>query len=195
MIATLAAPRHRPGRGRHRRPRHARARHRPGHRPLHRARASPSWRRWARPQVLAKYGVPAEHYADFAVLRGDPSDGLPGVPGVGEKTAAALVDPLRRDRGHRRRRAGRATTASRPARPPRSAPRATTWRWRRPRSAAALDVPSTRSTTRCPPSRATPTGWPSWSASSASSSSVERLQTAIGPRSAERRREPLTDDW
>lgn len=42
-------------------------------------------------QVATKYGVPAEHYADFAVLRGDPSDGLPGVPGVGEKTAAALV--------------------------------------------------------------------------------------------------------
>ncbi|MDT4936524.1 MAG: hypothetical protein QOG80_195 [Pseudonocardiales bacterium] len=42
-------------------------------------------------EVLAKYGVPAEHYPDFAVLRGDPSDGLPGVPGVGEKTAAALV--------------------------------------------------------------------------------------------------------
>jgi 5'-3' exonuclease len=42
-------------------------------------------------EVEAKYGVPAEHYADFAVLRGDPSDGLPGVPGVGEKTAAALV--------------------------------------------------------------------------------------------------------
>jgi 5'-3' exonuclease len=43
-------------------------------------------------EVHAKYGVPAEHYADFAVLRGDPSDGLPGVPGVGEKTAAALVN-------------------------------------------------------------------------------------------------------
>ena len=42
-------------------------------------------------EVLAKYGVPAEHYADFAVLRGDPSDGLPGVAGIGEKTAAALV--------------------------------------------------------------------------------------------------------
>ncbi|WP_375476275.1 5'-3' exonuclease H3TH domain-containing protein [uncultured Jatrophihabitans sp.] len=42
-------------------------------------------------EVRAKYGVPAEHYADFAVLRGDPSDGLPGVAGVGEKTAAALV--------------------------------------------------------------------------------------------------------
>jgi len=42
-------------------------------------------------QVQAKYGVPAAHYADFAILRGDPSDGLPGVAGVGEKTAAALV--------------------------------------------------------------------------------------------------------
>jgi 5'-3' exonuclease len=42
-------------------------------------------------EVQAKYGVPAAHYADFAVLRGDPSDGLPGVAGVGEKTAAALV--------------------------------------------------------------------------------------------------------
>jgi len=42
-------------------------------------------------EVRAKYGVSAEHYADFAVLRGDPSDGLPGVTGIGEKTAAALV--------------------------------------------------------------------------------------------------------
>ncbi|RZU48358.1 5'-3' exonuclease [Krasilnikovia cinnamomea] len=41
--------------------------------------------------VTAKYGVPARWYADFAALRGDPSDGLPGVPGVGEKTAARLV--------------------------------------------------------------------------------------------------------
>ncbi|WP_246002140.1 5'-3' exonuclease [Allorhizocola rhizosphaerae] len=41
--------------------------------------------------VQAKYGVPASSYADFAALRGDPSDGLPGVPGVGEKTAARLI--------------------------------------------------------------------------------------------------------
>ncbi|HSN07237.1 MAG TPA: 5'-3' exonuclease H3TH domain-containing protein, partial [Candidatus Angelobacter sp.] len=41
--------------------------------------------------VLERYGVPAGSYADFAALRGDPSDGLPGVPGIGEKTAAALV--------------------------------------------------------------------------------------------------------
>jgi 5'-3' exonuclease len=42
-------------------------------------------------EVAARYGVPGRGYADFAVLRGDPSDGLPGVKGVGEKSAAALV--------------------------------------------------------------------------------------------------------
>jgi 5'-3' exonuclease len=41
--------------------------------------------------VLAKYGVPPTSYVDFAILRGDPSDGLPGVPGVGEKTARTLI--------------------------------------------------------------------------------------------------------
>jgi 5'-3' exonuclease len=38
-----------------------------------------------------KYGIPGRGYADFAALRGDPSDGLPGVAGIGEKTAAALI--------------------------------------------------------------------------------------------------------
>ena len=43
-------------------------------------------------RLAAKYGVPTGGgYADLAVLRGDPSDGLPGVPGIGEKTAAALI--------------------------------------------------------------------------------------------------------
>lgn len=41
--------------------------------------------------VAGKYGIPGRSYADFAALRGDPSDGLPGVPGVGEKTAAGLI--------------------------------------------------------------------------------------------------------
>ena len=41
--------------------------------------------------VAAKYDIPGTAYAEFAVLRGDPSDGLPGVKGVGAKTAAALV--------------------------------------------------------------------------------------------------------
>ena len=43
--------------------------------------------------LRAKYGVASgPAYADLAALRGDPSDGLPGVAGVGEKTAAALIN-------------------------------------------------------------------------------------------------------
>jgi 5'-3' exonuclease len=45
--------------------------------------------------VVEKYGVPASRYAEFAILRGDPSDGLPGVRGVGEKTARLLVNTYR----------------------------------------------------------------------------------------------------
>ena len=41
--------------------------------------------------IEEKYGIPGRSYADFAILRGDPSDGLPGVPGIGEKTAALLI--------------------------------------------------------------------------------------------------------
>ncbi|GAA1932413.1 5'-3' exonuclease [Microbacterium aoyamense] len=41
--------------------------------------------------VVAKYGVLPSQYADFATLRGDSSDGLPGVAGIGEKTAAGLL--------------------------------------------------------------------------------------------------------
>ncbi len=41
--------------------------------------------------VTSRYQIPGRDYAAFAALRGDPSDGLPGVTGVGEKTAAALV--------------------------------------------------------------------------------------------------------
>lgn len=42
-------------------------------------------------RVRERYGIPPQAYADYALLRGDPSDGLPGVTGVGAKTAAALV--------------------------------------------------------------------------------------------------------
>jgi DNA polymerase-1 len=42
-------------------------------------------------EVLARYGIAAELVPDFIALRGDPSDGLPGAPGIGAKTAAALL--------------------------------------------------------------------------------------------------------
>jgi 5'-3' exonuclease len=58
-------------------------------------------RGWAKAEVIgprelaAKYDLPSENtgiaYADMALLRGDPSDGLPGVAGIGEKTAARLM--------------------------------------------------------------------------------------------------------
>jgi 5'-3' exonuclease len=41
--------------------------------------------------VTSKYGIPPRLYTEFAMLRGDPSDGLPGVPGIGPKRAAALL--------------------------------------------------------------------------------------------------------
>jgi 5'-3' exonuclease len=42
-------------------------------------------------EVARRYGIPGRSYGDFAILRGDPSDGLPGVAGVGPKKAADLV--------------------------------------------------------------------------------------------------------
>jgi len=42
-------------------------------------------------EVTRRYGIPGRAYGDFALLRGDPSDGLPGVAGIGEKTAAKLI--------------------------------------------------------------------------------------------------------
>ena len=51
--------------------------------------------KWGPDEVADTYGVPVGRagpaYAELALLRGDPSDGLPGVPGVGEKTAATLL--------------------------------------------------------------------------------------------------------
>ncbi|MGK5627728.1 DNA polymerase I [Streptomyces sp. URMC 123] len=43
-------------------------------------------------KVQEKYGLSPQQYPDFAALRGDPSDNLPGIPGVGEKTAAKWIN-------------------------------------------------------------------------------------------------------
>lgn len=42
-------------------------------------------------EIAKRYGIPGRSYADYAILRGDPSDGLPGIPGIGDKTAAQMV--------------------------------------------------------------------------------------------------------
>lgn len=41
--------------------------------------------------LLDRFGIKGSQYGDFAVLRGDASDGLPGVKGIGEKTASSLI--------------------------------------------------------------------------------------------------------
>lgn len=56
------------------------------------SRGGRPWQEFTPDVVREKYGVPPELYADLAILRGDPSDGLPGVKGIGEKTAVSLVD-------------------------------------------------------------------------------------------------------
>ena len=42
-------------------------------------------------EVTRRYNIPGRRYADFAILRGDPSDGLPGLKGVGNVTAASMI--------------------------------------------------------------------------------------------------------
>lgn len=46
------------------------------------------------PRLQAMYGVPADRYLEFAAIRGDASDNLPGIPGIGEKTAALLLSQV-----------------------------------------------------------------------------------------------------
>jgi 5'-3' exonuclease len=45
-------------------------------------------------EVTRRYGIPGRRYADFAMLRGDPSDGLPGLKGVGAVAAASMIRQL-----------------------------------------------------------------------------------------------------
>ena len=62
-----------------------------GHRVLYVARGVAKHERVDDAWLATKYGITGATYDDFAVLRGDPSDGLPGVKGIGEKTAATLL--------------------------------------------------------------------------------------------------------
>ena len=69
-------------------------------------------------EVRRRYGIGPELVPDFIALRGDPSDGIPGAKGVGEKTAAELLRPPRlarggARRGHRRDQAAAAGLAAR----------------------------------------------------------------------------------
>ena len=62
-----------------------------GVRVLYTARGVGKHERVTEHTVVEKYSVLPQQYADFATLRGDASDGLPGVAGVGDKTAASLL--------------------------------------------------------------------------------------------------------
>ena len=48
--------------------------------------------RYDAPTVVERYGVTPEQWIDFVALKGETSDNLPGVPGVGDKTAAQLIN-------------------------------------------------------------------------------------------------------
>ena len=92
-------------------------------------------------EVLERYGVRAEQYADFATMRGDPSDGLPGVPGVGDKTAASLLRTYGDLAGIRAAAADSRTPRCRWRSGARSSPPATTSTSRPRSSASGPDVP------------------------------------------------------
>ncbi len=58
---------------------------------LYNARGVSDMRRMTPDAVQEKYGLSPAQYPEFAALRGDPSDNLPGIPGLGEKTATKLI--------------------------------------------------------------------------------------------------------
>ena len=58
---------------------------------LYNSRGVSDMRRFTPAEVEDKYGLTPTQYPDFAALRGDPSDNLPGIPGVGEKTATKWI--------------------------------------------------------------------------------------------------------
>ncbi len=107
VIASLAerAPsRRRPGDDRHRRPRRLPADRRAGLvRVMATARGITETKIYDRQAVIDRYGIPPELIPDFYGLKGDTSDNIPGVPGIGDKTASELHPALRLARGGARR--------------------------------------------------------------------------------------------
>ena len=93
--------RHADGRGGTARPRHDDRDRRPGHAPArHRShpahddplRASRTRSSTTRERIRERYGLRPDQIVDFKALKGDSTDNVPGVPGVGEKTAAKLIN-------------------------------------------------------------------------------------------------------
>jgi DNA polymerase I len=64
---------------------------RPGLRIMHTRRGTSDIKWYGVPEIEERFGLPPEKYLDYVALKGDPSDNIPGVPGVGEKTASKLV--------------------------------------------------------------------------------------------------------
>ena len=64
---------------------------RPGVRVLYNRRGISDMAWFDEAAVQEKYGIPPSQYLEYVALKGDPSDNIPGVPGVGEKTAAKLI--------------------------------------------------------------------------------------------------------
>ena len=91
---------------------------------LYNSRGVSDMRRMTPDAVQEKYGLSPEQYPEFAALRGDPSDNLPGIPGLGEKTATKLIQqygdvalahrPRRRGQGQGRRQPARRHRERRP---------------------------------------------------------------------------------
>ncbi len=100
-------------------------------------------------EVARRYGIPGRAYADYAILRGDPSDGLPGIAGVGDKKAAELA-------------CSAMPTPSISREPSRSCPRCGSWQSKCP-EAGATSTPKmrrrSRSLRRNTGSRTTLSGW------------------------------------
>ena len=103
-------------------------------------------------RVEARYGIRPEQIPDFIGLKGDTSDNIPGVPGIGDKTAGQLIGAVRlargRDRARRRAHAG-ALEGDRASTPTRRASRSC---WRRCGATSTSTSTRTRSCSS-PPDR------------------------------------------